>query len=118
MGSWSYDIMGGDNALDIKSNIFEICDIEEFPESGDAEIPKDIFLSNIDKITSEYKNCEEKEWLLVLGHMLMESNIEINDKLKKQICKAAKQDEWAEDDSERKKVIDKFILDIKKYKNI
>lgn len=34
MGSWSYDIMGGDTPLDFEDMIYDICDMVKFDEDG------------------------------------------------------------------------------------
>jgi len=51
MGWWSTDIMGGDSPLDVKDEIFEICEVEEFDDNdGHTDLTKEDLVNNLEKI--------------------------------------------------------------------
>ena len=50
MGWWSKDIMGGDSPLDVEGKIFEICNVEQFPEDDSVgKLTKKDFEKNLAK---------------------------------------------------------------------
>ena len=131
MGWWSDDIMGGDTPLDLESFIFSALEIEQNPE-GDYDkeviIPADAF--DYKKIVKYLKDRDGDDYWLtsdtgnifhqVLGIMMMKSGAPINKTLKAKMIKAAKNDEWANEDLEhndegRRDKMDAFITKLKNY---
>jgi len=120
MGRWSWDIMGGDTPLDIQCEIYDVCNIEQYPDiEDDAEevdlLTKEILESNVDKIISEI--CEKDlEGYLILGYMMMERGCKMSSDLKTKILQVCDIDEDL-DIPERLKVITEFKDILESYDN-
>ena len=57
MGWWSTDIMGGDTPLDFEDEIFGICGVEKFPESGGrADLTAENLTMHLSEIISMIEN--------------------------------------------------------------
>jgi hypothetical protein len=120
MGWWSTGIMAGDSPLDWEDEIYSLCGVEKWQEDSDkmAKIPKSRLEANLTKIINviERESGWEKQIAYqVLGVMLMRSGCEISQKLKSSIVSAAEQDEWASEDSSRRKDCMAFAKKIKDY---
>jgi hypothetical protein len=128
MGWWSDDIMGGDTPLDLQSFIYDALGFIQYPEDSDEEvrIPSDGF--DYKKIVKFLKDRDGDDYWLksdtgnifhqVLGILMMESGAPINKTLKAKMIKAAKNDEWANEDGgdeDRKDKMDAFIAKLKNY---
>ena len=93
MGWWSKDIMGGDSPLDAKDEIFNICEVDEFPgEDGHTDLTKE----------------EKAIAYQVLGVLMMKAGASISQELKNEIIENSKTDSWAVQDSERGAIVEKF----------
>jgi hypothetical protein len=120
MGWWSTGIMAGDSPLDWEDEIYGLCGVNKWPEDSDkmAKIPKSVLEANTPKIVKviERESGWEKQIAYqVLGVLLMRSGCEINETLKSNIVSAAHLDEWATEDSERRKSCDEFATRLKAY---
>jgi hypothetical protein len=81
MGRWSYDILGGDTALDARNLIFEVCDIEQFTEGEteddvtENELPAEVLsekYGTIARTFGEVMPDDYNECIIVLGYMMMQ----------------------------------------------
>lgn len=124
MGTWSKTIMGGDTPLDIEGLIYEQCGIEMFPEVSDEEeelpkqeVPKEILEAKQEELLDACVD-EDEDGPMVLAVVMMRGGARINDKVKKAAIQAAHDDEWAQEDKERKVHVDKFITTLQKYDGV
>jgi hypothetical protein len=118
VGWWAVDIMGGDTPLDFEDTMFELQEIEKFPEEGDRNVLRpDGFTP---EVISDYLK-QAKSWgnldigLQVLGHMMMEVGAPMSEDVKKAVLLGCDNDEWAREDSERLAEIDKFRNVVARY---
>jgi hypothetical protein len=120
MGWWSTSIMGGDSPLDWEDEIYALSGVEKWQEDSDkmAKIPKGKLEANLPKIIKviERESGWEKQIAYqVLGVMLMRSGCEIKETLKANIVSAAHLDDWAQEDTGRRKDCEDFANKIKAY---
>jgi hypothetical protein len=127
-GWWSADIYGGDAACDIRDSLirdfgidFETYlhnkkDPEVIEKIGNALTVESLML---DKLKNWYEDEIPEEQMTygyeVLGQFLMDAGVPIGNTLKERIIDWAKKDKWANEEAERKQVIDNFINKIKTY---
>lgn len=130
MGYWSSDIMGGDNPLDWKDRIYDICKVEEFTDIVAPSPDSPRWIQN--KLTSKdltdnlpeiLKMIDEASGysddvniaLQVLGVLMMEAGAPIPEDLKKRMFNACNEDEWSKTDAERLKATDGMIKALALY---
>jgi hypothetical protein len=119
MGWWSVDILGGDTPLDFEDTFFDIAGIEEFPDSGGQNsITKKALEKSYDKMAVFVK---ENIWgdgnigwqVLAVTCMKVGFIPPVTDLAEmKQACV---NDEWAQEDEERKEVIDGLLKALNQY---
>jgi hypothetical protein len=110
-GWWDRSIMGGDLPLDIVAKFEKIAEVDDFSLTAN-DINK-----NINKMIKVIERLPDKNigWQ-VLGFLIMQNRAEMPFKVKQNILNACLNDNWAnEGDYQRKKVIEDFMYDIKKY---
>jgi hypothetical protein len=126
MGWWSTDIMGGDSPLDAKDEIFGICHVEEFPETGtQVSLTKEDISNNLPKILeyvrSQANNPYYDEKAIayqVLGVLMMKAGAEISPELKTEILEASDTDSWSETNDDRARTVQNFHKAIEAYDNV
>lgn len=140
MGWWSTAVMGGDGPADVAYDIMGIIE-EQLPpemrarfadddgdgEEVDAELTEDDFcqmrdafanvLPQLIEMIEKEEGYEAYIGYQVLGVSMMMHGAYIPDDLRAKIIDCAKEDEWAQDDEERKGFMDSFIADLEKYDN-
>lgn len=117
MGWWSKGILGGDLPYDFKDEIYAICEVEEFGESDRNIIPKETFEDKLPEILEyiEETGDDVEIGYQVLGVMMMEACASISDDLKETMIDAARNDDWASEDDERRAAMDEFIKSLESY---
>jgi len=115
MGWWSKDIMGGDSPLDLECVIYEALDVP-FDTPLPNEVDLELLLKKV-KENDPYWIQGEESYLLyqVLGVLMMKYGCPIPEHLKNEMIVAAKNDEWAKEDQERKEVMNNFINILEQY---
>lgn len=118
MGWWSTDILGGDGPLDFEDEFFEIAKVDKFPESGEiADIPKE----TVEKCINEFVTVIEKDtyepWIgwQVLAVTVMKVGAKVTDSIKNKMIEACDADEWAQEDSDRKRACDGLKKALQQY---
>lgn len=120
MGWWSTGILGGDTPYDFKDEIYEICEVEEFDDSTvHHKIPKKTFADKLPEILEyiEASDYDKEIGYQVLGVMMMEVGAEIGPELKEKMILAAQEDVWAQEDEERKAVMEQFVQSLRSYES-
>jgi hypothetical protein len=123
MGWWSKDIMGGDSPLDVKDEIYGICEVDEFPEDGShKKISKADLEKHLPKILEFLRKQENNDYydeksigFQVLGVMMMEAGAKISEDLKKEILEESAEDSWAKEDKERDVIVKNFEEALRTY---
>lgn len=123
MGWWSKDIMGGDSPLDMKDEIFGICEVDEFPEDDSiVSLKKSDFEKNEEKIIEFLRKQKNNPYyderaigFQVLGVLMMKAGATISEELKAEILENSKTDSWAKEDDERKAIVDNFHQALEQY---
>ena len=113
MGWWSSDIMGGDTPLDCKSILYEIVGVDQF---SNKKLKASHF--STEAITQYLEKSEEIDDTInyqVLGVLMMGAKAPIDESLKTSIIDACENDEWGNEDEERKSKLNEFIDQLKKY---
>ena len=120
MGWWSVDIMGGDTPLDVEDAIYDLADIEKYPDDAEPnEVPKEFYTKeNVNKIIEETKDLDSFINLQVLAIMMMQVGAVITDDLKQSMITACKKDHWSKSDTERKQKTKALKKALKSYDNI
>lgn len=134
MGWWSTTIMGGDTPLDFKDTFEEMAGIE--PSYSDTPTPDsekkvliesltDTFLNGgmndvlnrwgCGEPNSDYYRDKKSIGYQVLAVMYMEVGAEMGDELKGYMLDWIPQDEWAQEDEDRRGHIDNLIDALSKY---
>ena len=107
MGWWDCSIMGGDSPLDIEG------DWED--EFGEQVVSSNDAIKFILKLQDAWGGA--RAITQVVGFLMIQGKMPINDQLRALIIEACDPDEWADDDEERKKVIDEFRTLVMNYKD-
>jgi hypothetical protein len=120
MGWWSTSIMGGDSPLDWEDEIYALSGVEKWQEDSDkmAKIPKGRLEANLPKILKvigRTKGWDNQIGHQVLGVLIMRSGCDMDEALKTEIISAAENDEWAQEDTSRRKDCEDFANKIKAY---
>jgi hypothetical protein len=123
MGWWSKDIMGGDSPLDVKDEIYGICEVNEFEgEDGHNDLSKEHFAKNIDKILEFVRDQENNDYYdesaiayQVLGVLMMKAGAPISPELKAEIIENSMTDTWAEQDADRREIVNGFHKALETY---
>ncbi len=123
MGWWSTDIMGGDSPLDVKDEIFEICEVEEFDDNdGHTDLTKEDLVNNLEKILGYIRKQENNDYyderaiaFQVLGVLIMKAGAPISEELKAEIFENSKTDSWAQENEERAQVVNLFHQALEVY---
>jgi len=123
MGWWSTDIMGGDSPLDVKDEIFGICEVNEFPDEGpavklkakDFEEKGPQILEMLRKLKNNQYYDDHAIGFQVLGVLMMEAGAPISEELKAEILEASGRDSWAASNIERGVKIESFQRAIREY---
>ena len=119
MGCWSTDILGGDTPMDFEDEIYDICKVEKFKGEKINNIPSEILEKNmvsIMEMINEYDG--DDEWNIgyqVLAVLMLASGSPIRVDLKSNMIKACNDDEWSNDDSERRQKVNALKEAINKY---
>lgn len=119
MGNWSKDIMGGDDALDIQSQIFEFCGVEQYPEDENedvvepgvltAEILETQQLLIINSLTDDNLNYQ------VLGALMLNVGAKLLPEVSDAIINSLVNDAWAKKSLERRIIVNDFIEILQAY---
>ena len=114
MGWWSKDIMGGDAPLDFEDEIFKICNIERI-SGNSSKLTKEHFEEHLSEILEMLRKQRNNQYydrfaigFQVLGVLMMSCGATITDELKTEIKTASETDTWANEDPERKEIINGF----------
>jgi len=106
MGWWSTDILGGDTPLDFEDTYYDICGVEKFPETGKMnELTKQDLETNLNKILDFLdadKWGESNIGYQVLAVLMLKAGAHISGDLQDFMMQACENDEWAQEDTERK----------------
>jgi hypothetical protein len=120
MGWWSTSIMGGDTPLDFEDDFFDICKVEKFPEGGGmATLTKEDFTNHLDKMLEcihKYKG-EENIGYQVLAVLMLKAGAFISGDLRDFMMQACENDEWAQENEERKVETDGLFNALASYDN-
>jgi hypothetical protein len=120
MGWWSTSIMGGDTPLDFEDDFFGICKVEKFPEGGGmATLTKEDFTNHLDKMLEcihKYKG-EENIGYQVLAVLMLKAGAFISGDLRDFMMQACENDEWAQENEERKVETDGLFNALASYDN-
>lgn len=121
MGWWSTDIMGGDTPLDYKDAFYDICGVDEFPETG---VRINLTREDIETHLNEMVEFLDKnKWgdsdigYQVLGVLLLRAGATINGDLRDFIMQACENDEWAAEDDRRLAATTNLFNAIRDYEN-
>jgi len=132
MGWWSYDVLGGDPALDALGNIAEACGVGYNSMSDEEEEKETYYGYDFHKVKEQLKTVKDIENLIkkcfyafredndeigyqVLGLVLMSVGNNIPKKIKDKIIKSIKNDEWAKECTERKEAMDNYLKVMESY---
>jgi hypothetical protein len=125
MGWWSATIMGGDEPLDIEGAVYKVCRIEKFSgiEVGKIVqnmIPKEVLKDKMGDILERFKKMEREGYerpilYQVLGTMIMEIGMEIDEELRTTIVDESLKDRWAQLAEDRRIYVDNFVETLRKY---
>ncbi len=113
MGWWSYNVMGGDTPLDHLDNIAEICGLHRTADNP-YNFTKDILEKNLERIALNIQNDDmftddnEIAWQ-VLGHLVLEHNIDLPPAIRGYIIASFEWDEYAKRKPERKQVMEDYV---------
>jgi len=121
MGWWSTDIMGGDTPLDYKDAFYDICGVDEFPETGvRVKLTREDMETHLNEMV---EFIDKNEWddsdigYQVLGVLLMRAGATINGDLRDFIMQACENDAWATMDDERQIATTNLFNAIRDYEN-
>lgn len=121
MGWWSTDILGGDTPLDFEDEIFGICEVEKFPESGGrADLTAEDLTNNLGDILSMIESARFGETYIgfqVLSVLMMKAGAPIPESLFPTLEDACFMDEWAKESDERKEATDGLLAALRAYDN-
>lgn len=116
MGWWSKDIMGGDTPLDLEGDIFDICEVEQFPDDGtEVHLSRQTINSKLKEIQAmlDKQDVEDRSiGYQVLAVLILEAGGKMIDQLKTTLIEAILTDPWAQEDPEREKKIYELIVAI------
>lgn len=131
MGWWSATVLGGDSPCDVAdefkcialgenaNQLFDDMYDEKLTHDQLDKMIRDGMIANFDELTTAGLYIEEEIRHQVYGLMMMEYGMPADDprviKILKDARHAAKHDEWAQDDYERKDFMDEFIKQIDDY---
>jgi len=128
MGWWSKDILGGDSALDWKSELYNKINIQYEDNFGYRTLkPNDMsnktqnnliqyVLESTQESFDKWGECDSRSIAMqVIALMVIESGAKVTKKNKKELSKWIKLDDWATEDDERKDNIDDLLSVIKEY---
>lgn len=109
MGWWSTDIMGGDTPLDFEDTYYDICGVEKFLEKDNSyvrqELTKEAIEANINKLVDFIdadKWGERNIAYQVLAVLMLKAGAFISGDLQDFMMQACENDEWAQEDEDRK----------------
>lgn len=124
MGWWSTDILGGDGPYDVRGELIEVIVGQRDPDAehfwymkGTKKSYRMLLNNNMRKVVRAAKNLAEgyEEAGQVLGYIIMELGANMSRRTKAFILQSARNDLWAQENDERKAVIDDFIAKVKAY---
>jgi len=118
MGTWSYTVLGSDNALDREANLlFDVCGIDQDElfevHSCDLSVYRELIIRKIPEMVSNITEGDEIGWL-VLGTILIRSGAPMSDSIKQNVITAARTDNEF-DNNERRAYIQTFIHQLENY---
>lgn len=109
MGWWSTDIMGGDTPLDFEDTYYDICKVEKFIEKDNSyvrqELTKEAIEANINELVDF---VDADKWgdrnigYQVLAVLMLKAGAFISGDLQDFMMQACENDEWAQEDEDRK----------------
>lgn len=108
--------MGGDTPLDYEGEICDIagaCTYEPGKELTKEKL-EPVLPQVVERLESNKWGSEEIGWQ-VLGVLAMQHGVELSDEIKSQIVDACLEDEWAQDDEERKSKVMALKEAIERY---
>jgi hypothetical protein len=119
MGCWNENIYGGDNALDARASIYQLCGAEEYNSKNEVEpVPTELLKSKMVEI-QEYLDSQDEEdkniGYIVLAAIIMHSGVHFAEPLMDRVMWATENDEWAEDNQLRRMVMKNYRKLIKDY---
>ena len=119
MGNWSKNIIGGDQAWDVMSEIFDFCGVEQYPEDANGdELPPGVLSAKIleanqwlmvSKFTNHHMNYQ------VLGVMMLNAGAKFLPRVSDLVINALENDDYARKSLERKIHVDDMIAILKHY---
>ena len=122
MGWWGTGIMEGDSPLDEVGNLAAICKVEYSGPDDDADGDGYSFTSDaLNKHQNELmENADQNKYdgyitYQVWAYLVMKHGAEMTRLMKNCFLSACEEDEWAQEDEERKESIDEFKEKIEQY---
>lgn len=117
MGWWDTCIMGGDTPLDLQGAICQAMGLSFDHEKAGYGYTRALLEERCADVVACIEN-EDAWWARcgdrniayqVLGYMFLETGADLPSALRGRIVKAARDDEWAQEDPARRSVMDDFI---------
>jgi hypothetical protein len=134
MGWWGHGILEGDTPLDIQPEFWTICGLDYDEELDLSSASGETLMTGglldtayneiLDAIEKKELWCLEEDgeykrlFLQIWGLMIMQNGAHLPDVARDMIIEAAENDEWANESSERKAVMDDLIGKLSGYKRI
>jgi len=119
MGCWDENIYGGDNALDAREKIYDICGAEEYDSNEELKpIELDTLKSKMVELQDYLDKQDEEEkniGYLVLGAIIMHSGSHFSEPLMDRVNIAITNDDWADDNPLRALAMKNYRKIIKEY---
>jgi hypothetical protein len=118
MGWWSTDIMGGDSPLDFEDEIFDICNVNKFPEGGGmAKLTKEDLQPHLEEIIAmiEKSRSEKVIGYQVLAVLTMGAGCPVDESLKAKMVEACHLDDWSHENEEREIAVGGLLKALEAY---
>jgi len=119
MGCWNENIYGGDNALDSRASIYQICNAEEYNSKNEIEpIKAKLLKSKIVEIRDYLDSQDEEDkniGYIVLAAIIMHSGVEFEETILNRVMWATENDDWSKESQLRNLVMKNYRKLIKEY---
>lgn len=116
MGWWAKEIMSGDFPLDVEDEIFDILQIEKYPEDPHPKnLIRDTLNEMLPVILQNKYIVQDEIGMQVLGHTIITHGAEMPEEVKKLVLEACDNDEWSREDDERKSIVQAFKEQVQNY---
>ncbi len=125
MGWWSATVMGGDTPCDYIYDLERAAGLDSMDEDLKQADVKKAINKNLDKVFKAAKKMDDEDdgtdyagiMAQVLGYFIITNGAKMTDEIRQFVIDGIKKDDWAKDDSERKKFMTHFKGQISRYKN-